>query len=1385
MSSVFGGTDQETSTEPSAVAEVPLSGLLLEFREALRAEIEAARHASQSGAVQLVHGERVGRVAGGHQYVFRIESPQLALPDDLPGDLYVPGRERVDANVVSMAGSTLTLSVAEDLGAYVPRASLASNLTNLLRKLISSIEDISSERRENPAGARLLGDSPVSGTPAEGLDLDLNREQGQAVASGLGRDTTFIQGPPGTGKTRTIGTLGEQLARAGRTLLLVSHTNGAVDQALLHIARALGPDVAAAGKVLRLGAPKDERVAAQPDLLVSTHVQRRSASLLARRAGLQREQETTRARLGVVVQLIATYEWAIGAPERRSTMERGFADFQRLAERVDKLDADISAEQARVGQWEPVRAEARAAQAHVEKGSALGAAVEEARAELEHAQSWRHQAEGVLTQEAEAGRAQVREETRQVVLDARAALENAKVLKREHQAQLAAAREAVLMRERRDHLPPAAYTRAQVQRLRAEVTDKSTQAGLARREHYGAQSLLEQAQGANAVTRRLRRLPRPEEQEPLAASAKQRMLAYDAVLATSRKELEGAEQRLAETERLEAALQRSWGLPSVNEAEELIAKDGAAYHAAISELVKAEDESKRRRGRAARDAKAHVRDGLARADAAVDDAERRVETTRVALRRCDEAIERFAGTHDGSPADLIAKAGEALRQLDAWRGEEHKTRERLKSVEHELRETLDAERAALSRIGHAVTSRDDLASLITDIGREVAVAVDQAASQDIDALRFEEAGLRSGIRDAESEIAQLDEQLQTIEREVIAEATVLATTLTKAYLRDEVQQRRFDTVILDEASMAPIPALWVAAALAEHNVVIVGDPRQLPPIALAADDRLPDAPASRWLARDIFTVSGALDGREHLVSLRMQYRMHPEISALPNALIYSGDLIDAASTTSEDGLDGWYRRDWGHDTPVLRIDTEKADAWCSTVVSGGRTSRLNFLSATLVAALAERLLLEDREPADGGEIRIIVATPYRPQARLITLLLREAGLEGEVVVGTVHSLQGSEAPVVIYDLVVDDPHRRAGMFSPQWDESARRQFNVGLTRARHRLLIVGDFRFLAANGKKSFVGQLLQQLETSPCVDADAVASLELSATAVAVRASVFGHEAEPARTDRIIVTQAEFDEHLVPDLTAARKRIVIYSPFITHNRLAAIGTHLRAAVERDVSVYVVTKTLSDRNGGDVASYRELMQTLQRWRIVVVPKKAMHEKLIFVDDEIIWIGSLNPLSFRESREIMERRRSRKIADDYRTTLQLDIAFSTYEEGELTCPVCGSEMALAEGDRGTYRRCVVPGCYSRNLADPPLQDGKMACHTCGGELYYGSWGERQAWRCRENPKHRMFVHANHLKLPAMTALLSARELRQLRIALDAKPAMAATAGNDGQTTFVDG
>ena len=93
--------------------------------------------------------------------------------------------------------------------------------------------------------------------------------------------------------------------------------------------------------------------------------------------------------------------------------------------------------------------------------------------------------------------------------------------------------------------------------------------------------------------------------------------------------------------------------------------------------------------------------------------------------------------------------------------------------------------------------------------------------------------------------------------------------------------------------MAPIPALWAAATLASKSVVIVGDFLQLPPIVQSEHSI-----AMRWLGRDIFEVSGlqaAYDRRNpppFFIPLRRQFRMHPEISDAPNALIYKGNLVD-------------------------------------------------------------------------------------------------------------------------------------------------------------------------------------------------------------------------------------------------------------------------------------------------------------------------------------------------------------------------------------------------------------------------------------------------------------------------------------------------------------
>jgi hypothetical protein len=106
------------------------------------------------------------------------------------------------------------------------------------------------------------------------------------------------------------------------------------------------------------------------------------------------------------------------------------------------------------------------------------------------------------------------------------------------------------------------------------------------------------------------------------------------------------------------------------------------------------------------------------------------------------------------------------------------------------------------------------------------------------------------VREIEDRLRAIEEEKAAIEEAVIADARIVATTLTRAYLRDSIQSRKFDTVILDEASMAPIPALWVAAAVAEANVVV----RRLP--AVGANHLSEHELARKRSRKEVFEHSG-------------------------------------------------------------------------------------------------------------------------------------------------------------------------------------------------------------------------------------------------------------------------------------------------------------------------------------------------------------------------------------------------------------------------------------------------------------------------------------------------------------------------------------------------
>jgi hypothetical protein len=169
-------------------AEIPLTGLLAEFRIALREEIEAARRNASSMAIPLTDGRRIAQIAGGHQYVFSMDSV-LNAPNDAPADLLVPGHSSlIEATIIAIEGLAITLSLSIDLGKFVPSARLQSNLTLLMKRLIARIE----EKRDtgNPAGNRILGNAPIEGQEAWAQvpagSPPLNQGQTRAVARSFG-----------------------------------------------------------------------------------------------------------------------------------------------------------------------------------------------------------------------------------------------------------------------------------------------------------------------------------------------------------------------------------------------------------------------------------------------------------------------------------------------------------------------------------------------------------------------------------------------------------------------------------------------------------------------------------------------------------------------------------------------------------------------------------------------------------------------------------------------------------------------------------------------------------------------------------------------------------------------------------------------------------------------------------------------------------------------------------------------------------------------------------------------------------------------------------------------------------------------------------------------
>ena len=220
--------------EPKKEAKVSLQGFLSEFRDALEDEIHAIEKSGQSSTL-LFGGRQIESHGVDLWYRFNVEYVP-SLPADTPCKLVI-GKDQFDVTVISFEESSIIISTKTPLPDTIGKARLENGATVLMERLIKCIED--NAEKENSAGNRMLSlDGGVY--PAKKLfeysDLTLDatntQNQNNAIVSALSNDITYIWGPPGTGKTKVIGQIINELYKHNRSVLVVSHTNTAVDGAI-------------------------------------------------------------------------------------------------------------------------------------------------------------------------------------------------------------------------------------------------------------------------------------------------------------------------------------------------------------------------------------------------------------------------------------------------------------------------------------------------------------------------------------------------------------------------------------------------------------------------------------------------------------------------------------------------------------------------------------------------------------------------------------------------------------------------------------------------------------------------------------------------------------------------------------------------------------------------------------------------------------------------------------------------------------------------------------------------------------------------------------------------------------------------------------------------
>ncbi|XP_025706085.1 DNA replication ATP-dependent helicase/nuclease DNA2 isoform X1 [Callorhinus ursinus] len=264
-------------------------------------------------------------------------------------------------------------------------------------------------------------------------------------------------------------------------------------------------------------------------------------------------------------------------------------------------------------------------------------------------------------------------------------------------------------------------------------------------------------------------------------------------------------------------------------------------------------------------------------------------------------------------------------------------------------------------------------------------------------------------------------------------------------------RKTFDFCIVDEASQISQP-VCLGPLFFSRRFVLVGDHQQLPPLVLNSEARVLGMGESLFKRLE--------QNKNAVVQLTVQYRMNSKIMSLSNKLTYEGKLECGSDKVANAVIslphfkdvklelefyadyseNPWMIGVFEPNNPVCFLNTDKVPA-PEQVEKGGVS---NMTEAKLIVFLTSIFIKAGCKPSDIG-----IIAPYRQQLKIINDLLFHSSIR-MVEVNTVDKYQGRDKSIILVSFVRSDKDGPLGELLKDW-----RRLNVAITRAKHKLILLG------------------------------------------------------------------------------------------------------------------------------------------------------------------------------------------------------------------------------------------------------------------------------------------------------------------------------------------